>query len=90
MLTGHGLIIDDPASLLELKAERIEAAARRSVDMAADGLPPRRIVRRVFPKGRLKDRFLEILTSRQFSRLNFVRAAVRLAPGAGASPVLPQ
>ena len=80
MLTGHGLIVADPAPLLELKATRIEEAARRSVDMAAEGVAPRKIVRKVFPKGRRKDRFLELLTSRQFSRLNFVMAAVRLAP----------
>ncbi len=90
MLTGHGLIIDDPARLLERKAERIEAAGRWSVQLAAEGIAPRRIVRRVFPKGRGKDRFLEFLTSRQFSRLNFVRAAVRLAPQTRNPRVLPQ
>jgi len=80
MLTGHGLVLDDPKTVLELKADRIEAAARRSVDLAAEGVPPREIVRAVFPRGRCKDRFLEFLTSRQFSRLNFVTAAVRLTP----------
>jgi len=80
MLTGHGLILDDPTTLLELKAARIEEAARRSVKLAAAGVPPRKIVRKVFPRGRGKDRFLEFLTSRQFSRLNFVQAAVRLTP----------
>lgn len=85
MLTGHGLILDDPVPLLELKADRIEAAARRSVEMAGAGVAPRRIVRKVFPNGRWKDRFLEFLTSRQFSRLNFVSSAVRLAPADGAS-----
>ena len=90
MLTGHGLIVNDPATLLELKAERIEAAARRSVALASEGASPRTIVREVFPQGRLTDRFLELLTSRQFSRLNFVRAAVRLAPDPGASAALPQ
>lgn len=90
MLTGHGLVIDEPARLLELKAERIEESARRAVDLAARGVAPRRIVRRVFPKGRGKDRFLEFLTSRQFSRLNFVRAAVRLGPPAVGAAGLPQ
>ena len=90
MLTGHGLMIDNPARLLERKADRIEEAARSSVELAAEGVKPRRIVRRVFPKGRFKDRFFEILTSRQFSRLNFVRTAVRLAPSTGDAPVLPQ
>jgi glyoxylase-like metal-dependent hydrolase (beta-lactamase superfamily II) len=81
MLTGHGLIAEDPASLLELKAERIEAAARRAVELISDGRRPRDVVREVFPNGQGKDRFFEWLTSREFSRLNFVLAAVRHAPG---------
>ncbi len=81
MLTGHGAIIDDPSSLLETKANRIEKTARRSVEMAAEGVATREIVHRVFPKGRFKDRFFERLTSREFSRFNFVRAAVRHANG---------
>jgi hypothetical protein len=80
MLTGHGLVVEDPAEVLELKARRIEEAGRRSVEMAADGVAPREIVDRIFPRGRARDRFFEMLTSREFSRLNFVRAAVRLAP----------
>ncbi len=80
MLTGHGLILEDPAPLLEAKAARIEAAAQRAVELAGDGLDPRAVVRRVFPRGALKDRFFELLTSREFSRLNFVRAAIRCAP----------
>ena len=90
MLTGHGLIIDDPVPLLELKADRIEAAAQRAVQLAGEGIPPRTIVRRVFSRGRAKDRFFEFLTSRQFSRLNFVKSAVRLAPQPLRSPSLPQ
>jgi glyoxylase-like metal-dependent hydrolase (beta-lactamase superfamily II) len=80
MLTGHGLIAEDPAPLLELKARRVEDAARRAVDLMSNGHPPREVVREVFPKGRRKDRFFECLTSREFSRLNFVLAAVRHAP----------
>jgi glyoxylase-like metal-dependent hydrolase (beta-lactamase superfamily II) len=81
MLTGHGLIADDPAPLLELKADRIEKAARRSVELMSNGREPREVVGTVFPKGAFKDRFFEWLTSREFSRLNFVLAAVRHAPG---------
>ena len=77
MLTGHGLISDDPVPLLKHKAERIEEAARRSVELLDQGLAPRQVVRRVFTRGRLKDRFFEYLTSREFSRLNFVLAAAR-------------
>lgn len=77
MLTGHGLIVDDPVSTLELKADRIEKTARRSVLLGEEGVSLREIVRRVFPRGGFKDRFFEVLTSREFSRLNFVRAAIR-------------
>lgn len=80
MLTGHGAIVDDPAPSLELKADRIEDAARRSLELTAKGLSPRRIASRVFAKGRMKDRFFELLTTREFSRLNFVKAAVSNAP----------
>jgi len=76
MLTGHGLIVDNPGSRLELKADRIEEAARRSVELTAEGLPPRQVVRRVFANGAAKDRFFEWMTSHEFSRLNFVLAAV--------------
>ena len=81
MLTGHGLIAEDPVPLLELKAERIEDAARKSVELMSAGVAPRDVVSRIFPKGAFKDRFFEWLTSREFSRLNFVLAAVRHAPG---------
>ena len=80
MLTGHGRDVKDPAAVLELKADRIEKAARKSVALRADGVAEREIVRAAFSKGRIKDRFFEWMTSREFSRLNFVRAAVRHAP----------
>jgi glyoxylase-like metal-dependent hydrolase (beta-lactamase superfamily II) len=80
LLTGHGVIADDPVSLLERKAKRIEEAARISVKLIDDGIEPRKVVTRVFPKGSFKDRFFEWLTSREFSRLNFVLAAARHAP----------
>ena len=80
MLTGHGLIAEDPAPLLELKAQRIEDAVRKSVELMSKGIAPREVVAEVFPRGALKDRFFEWMTSREFSRLNFVLAAVRHAP----------
>ena len=80
MLTGHGLIAEDPAPLLELKAKRIEDAARRSVELISEGVAPRDVVDTIFPRGSFKDRFFEWLTSREFSRLNFVLASVRHAP----------
>jgi glyoxylase-like metal-dependent hydrolase (beta-lactamase superfamily II) len=85
MLTGHGLIEEHPAPLLERKADLIETAARQSVELLSSGRDPRDVVRTVFPKGVAKDRFLEMLTSREFSRLNFVLAAVRHAPGSHGS-----
>lgn len=81
-LTGHGEIVSDPAARFELKADRIEEAAGRAVELTAAGLPAREVVRRVFPRGIFRDRFFEWLTSREFSRLNFVRAAVQHAPSA--------
>jgi len=80
MLTAHGLIAGDAAPLLELKAERIEDAARKSVELISKGVQPRDVVAEVFPRGALKDRFFEWMTSREFSRLNFVLAAIRHAP----------
>lgn len=80
MLTGHGLITEDPVPLLEHKAARIETAARRSVALVSGGREPREVVREVFPKNTFRDRFFEWMTSREFSRLNFVLAAVRHAP----------
>ena len=80
MLTGHGLIAEDPAPLLELKAKRIEDAARRSVELISEGVAPRDVVDTIFPRGSFKDRFFEWLTSREFSRLNFVLASVHNAP----------
>ncbi len=77
MLTGHGLIAEDPAPLLDLKAQRIEDAARKSVELMSKGIAPREVVAEVFPRGGVKDRFFEWMTSREFSRLNFVLAAVR-------------
>lgn len=76
MLTGHGLMVDDPAPRLLAKADRVEAAAARAVELHRAGMADRAIVRDLFPTGNLKDRVLEALTQGEFSRVNFVRAAV--------------
>jgi glyoxylase-like metal-dependent hydrolase (beta-lactamase superfamily II) len=81
MLTGHGLIVDDPATKLIAKADRIETAAAKAVALHRAGMADRSIVREVFAAGNGKDRLFEILTQREFSRVNFVRAAIRHAPG---------
>ncbi|MCK5378795.1 MAG: MBL fold metallo-hydrolase [Acidobacteria bacterium] len=77
MLTGHGRDVHDPVGPLKGKADAIERAAAESQRLIEEGVRPRAVARRVFPKGRRKDRMLEILTQGEFSRLNFVRAAVK-------------
>ncbi len=81
MLTGHGLAIEDPAPLLRAKADRVEAAAARVVELHHTGMENREIVREIFPAGNRRDRNIEFLTQGEFSRLNFVRAAVLHVPG---------
>ena len=76
MLTGHGLVMDDPAPRLLAKADRVEEAAARAVELHRQGMPDRAVVRELFANGHLKDRILEALTQGEFSRVNFVRAAV--------------
>lgn len=80
MLTGHGLAVEDPASRLRVKADRVEAAAARAVELHAGGMPDRRIVHEVFSNGHRRDRSIQFLTQGEFSRINFVRAAVLHAP----------
>jgi glyoxylase-like metal-dependent hydrolase (beta-lactamase superfamily II) len=81
MLTGHGLILEHPAPRLRTKADRIEAAAARAINLHRDGMDDRRVVREIFPNGDGRDRLIGGLTQGEFSRLNFVRAAVLHAPG---------
>ena len=80
MLTGHGLILKHPAVRLRSKADRIETASARAVELDRAGVDGRRAVREIFPSGDGKDRMIEGLTQGEFSRLNFVRAAVLHAP----------
>lgn len=79
MLTGHGLVIDHPVALLREKADIIERTAEKIVQLNNAGLSPRAIVARVFPRGFLKDRVIEIFTGGQFSRINFVRACIHFS-----------
>jgi glyoxylase-like metal-dependent hydrolase (beta-lactamase superfamily II) len=76
MLTGHGLVIDDPAPVLRAKADRVEEAAAKAVKLHRAGIADRAIVRELFANGHAKDRLFELLTQGEFSRVNFVRAAV--------------
>jgi glyoxylase-like metal-dependent hydrolase (beta-lactamase superfamily II) len=76
MLTGHGLVVENAARRLRVKADRVEAAAARAVELHRAGMPERTIVRELFPRGNAKDRLLEAMTQGEFARVNFVRAAV--------------
>jgi ribonuclease/clavin/mitogillin len=88
MLTGHGLVVENPAPRLLSKAEKVEAAAARAVELHGRGMPYRRIVHEIFRTGHRRDRWIEFLTQGEFSRINFVRAAVLHNPDrqAGAVP----
>lgn len=77
MLTGHGIDARNPVDRLLAKARSIERAAARSCHLVEEGERPRAVVRRIFPKGQRKDRFLEWVTQGEFSRANFVRAVVK-------------
>jgi glyoxylase-like metal-dependent hydrolase (beta-lactamase superfamily II) len=81
MLTGHGLAVPKPAVKLRNKAERIEQAAARAVKLHRSGMADRDAVREIFATGHGRDRVIEALTQGEFSRVNFVRAAVRHAAG---------
>jgi len=81
MLSGHGLELKDPTPLLLAKAEAIEKAAQMAVALHRQGLSPKKIVTEVFSNGWWRDRAYALLTAGEFSRLNFVKAAINLQPG---------
>jgi glyoxylase-like metal-dependent hydrolase (beta-lactamase superfamily II) len=92
MLTGHALAVERPAALLRRKADAIEQAAGRVLELDAAGLPTAAIVRQLFPRGRLMDQWMAVVTGGQFSRGCFVRACLRHAPSpapAGTPPKAP-
>ena len=80
-LNGHGLLLRNPVEAFLEKAEAIERAADRAVWMFEQGMAPRAIATRLFSSGHLRDRTIEVLTQGEFSRLNFVLAAIRHRPG---------
>jgi len=81
MLTGHGLAAEDPAPRLRAKADSIVEAATRAVELHRTGMADREIVHEIFSNGHRRDRFIQLLTQGEFSRLNFVRAAALHRPG---------
>jgi glyoxylase-like metal-dependent hydrolase (beta-lactamase superfamily II) len=80
MLTGHGQVVAKPAAKLRTKADRIERAATRAVELHRSGMADRDAVKDIFQTGHRRDRVIETLTQGEFSRVNFVRAAVLHAP----------
>ena len=80
MLNGHGLDLTEPVERLLAKAEAVETAAVEACDLTDRGKSARAITRRIFSKGVFKDTSLEVLTQGEFSRVNFVRAALRHRP----------
>ena len=83
MFTGHAVTVDSPESWLGTKAARIEEAAQLATELHRAGLEVDEIVRRLFPRrGRRKDLWLRAATGGEFSRRNFVRAAIRHRPAA--------
>jgi glyoxylase-like metal-dependent hydrolase (beta-lactamase superfamily II) len=89
LLAGHGLDREDAVAVLERKAEAIERAESEARRLADEGLSHRAIERRVFTRrGRMKDLLFKTLTQGEFSRRNFVRAAIRDgADGVGSQTV---
>jgi glyoxylase-like metal-dependent hydrolase (beta-lactamase superfamily II) len=80
MLTGHALAVERPAPLLRRKADAIEQAAGRILDLHRRGLSPTAITWRLFPRGRALDLWMATLTMGEFSRGCLVRACLAHAP----------
>ena len=76
MLTGHALAVERPAALLRRKADAIEQAAGRILELHARGLSPTAITWRLFPRGRALDVWMATLTMGEFSRGCLVRACI--------------
>ena len=77
MLNGHGAAFEQPARLLREKADALEVAARRALELHRLGLDTGAIVGKLFRNGgRWRDRFMARFTAGEFSRANFVRACI--------------
>ncbi len=76
LLSGHAVSLEEPAGALRRKADHIEEVARQVVEMRAAGASVHAIARRVFHGGYKRDRFFAVITGREFSRTNFVRAVL--------------
>ncbi len=80
MISSHGLIIDNPVQKLLEKADKMDFAADQILTLYSSGTPEKKILQKVFQKGRSKDWVLGKVTMGEFNRLNFVRACIRHAP----------
>ncbi len=77
MLNGHGLDMERPAKELRGKADRLEAAVERILELHARGWGELRITRSLFPHGWGRDLWFTALTGGEFDRLKLVRAVVK-------------
>jgi endoribonuclease LACTB2 len=77
LLSGHGLILEEPAEWLRLKADRMESAAAKVLRLHGQGVGETKITHRVFRGHWARERWGEWMTRGEFSRLNFVRAVLR-------------
>ncbi len=83
MISSHGLIMDSPASKLLEKADRIEQAAQRVMQLHSRNTPEKKIVHKVFSRGQSKDWLIDKISMGEFTRLNFVRSCIRHPPHFG-------
>jgi glyoxylase-like metal-dependent hydrolase (beta-lactamase superfamily II) len=79
LLSGHGLMLDNPEQALRTKARRIEEAALRAVSLFNKGIETKVVARRIFDRGHRRDCWMKHLTTGEYSRHNFVRASITYA-----------
>ena len=79
MLTGHGLVVERPAQKLLTKAERVEEALTRTLELHREGLSEAAILNEIFGPRDWTERLQVAMTAGEFSRANFVRAVIRRA-----------
>jgi len=77
LLSGHGLDLPFPSASLIRKAELIEKMAQKACELSSRGVGTRAAAWKLFSRGRFKDLVFEIGTGGEFSRGNFVRAALK-------------
>lgn len=76
LLSGHAVALHNPSGALRRKADHIEEVAGQVEELNAAGMSVHAIARRVFHGGYKRDRIFAVITGREFSRTNFVRAVL--------------